>query len=94
MKLDELEAHAKAATPGPWTVLDGDGCGWINELTQGYDGQFPIADCNYIAAANPQTVLALIAVARAAKEEVEDPPVFLDEALDSLERTLRGERDD
>lgn len=77
--LDDLEALAKAATPGPWTVL---------RESHGYpdDGQLYVvpstpndsvdcvavvgaepgatADAAYIAALDPQTVLALIEQAR------------------------------
>lgn len=74
--LDRLETLAKAATPGPW-VMDDDqqtsypvvrtnegiaiaGCP-TNRLTRGR------INTEFIAAADPQTVLALIAELRAAR---------------------------
>lgn len=88
MKLDELEKLAKAATPGPWWTYHGSGV-----FSKGQEGLSLSAECcgenadtrtvnlDYIAAANPDTVLGLIdhirkleserakliAVARAAK---------------------------
>jgi len=66
--IDELAALANAATPGPWTagsrcVRDSDGHGVAGE---GYTTED--ADLAYIAAANPETVLALIERLRAAEE--------------------------
>lgn len=59
--LDELEALANAATPGPWWVES-------EELLEGFDGD--VARCEhyrdtaFIAAANPKAVLAIIAELR------------------------------
>ena len=69
--LDALEQKAKAATPGPWTtMLCGDGAeGWLrdsagNFLTVGYEGEIKANDVTFIAAANPETVAALVAEVR------------------------------
>jgi hypothetical protein len=76
MKLDELEKLAKAATPGRWpNYNDAD----IREqLWRQYDWDknrssrspisIPYSDAEFIAAANPENVLKLIAVARAADD--------------------------
>ncbi len=63
----ELEALAKAATPGPWDAVEGaTSDGWWVERphisTVVSDPTGP--DARYIAAANPQTVLDLIAHVR------------------------------
>ena len=64
----ELRALAEAATPGPWTRLDtgSEGCSVVASgrrrvarLTH-LDLAECRADAAYIAAANPQTVLALL----------------------------------
>lgn len=80
----ELRRLAKAATPGPWHDID---CGYagcwcrvvITEETMPKDeGQTVIAagsagncDAAYIAAANPQTMLALLDVVDAAMDHLE-----------------------
>lgn len=71
-KLDELEKLAKEATPGPWSAEQssamnpfrvGSSDEWVaNGVDLSSDN-----DMKYIAAVNPNTVLALIAVARAAE---------------------------
>ena len=108
LNLDHLEALARAATPGPWTVrLDGTCSGTWPHINVGHDeygdpitvaelstthteteaarnsgdmpgsyedapGRFelsdqqPLDDANFIAAANPASVLELIALARRA----------------------------
>jgi len=113
--LDRLEALARAATPGPWTVrLDGTCSGTWPHVDAGVDeygdpitvtelstshteteaarlsGDMPgsyeeaphrfklhdqqsLDDAAFIAAANPEQVLALIALARRAKPEGEVP---------------------
>lgn len=79
--LDQLEKLAKAATPGPWEVkpwlnkfklvgahdITGPKGEWIarDGLYPGANGSRE-ANANFIAAANPETVLKLIAVARVA----------------------------
>lgn len=67
----KLKAAAEAATPGPWRYAGKDGydpmVGAGNSIIlwrcNGYfgDGSKAMADANYIAAANPATVLALLA---------------------------------
>jgi len=83
LDLDKLEALARAATPGRWmrlwderTVYDRmeDGCRG-NAIVRG-DLGYSSQDANnldFIAAANPAAVLALIALARRAKPEGEAP---------------------
>lgn len=79
-ELDELERLAKAATPGPWWEedLDGEGFYWsIHAGTKDGPDELVLAQADglleehedranfrFIAAANPQTVLELIARAR------------------------------
>lgn len=77
--LDELERRAKAATPGPWEF---ENCYNLQRreflngtevhphvLLKTLNGWEPIpSDADFIAAANPQTVLALIAELRALRE--------------------------
>ena len=82
MMLDELEKLAKAATPGPWTDVEcrvecgsycqgGSGVLFIDDTeSNGIRSRWD--DLEFIAAANPETVLKLIAVARAAKEQDRD----------------------
>lgn len=68
--LDQLAALAAAATPGPWVQIDG------TTTVDSMDGddRWPLADAlgnaadaAYIAAADPATVQALVAVVRAAQ---------------------------
>ncbi len=77
-ELEDLERKARAATPGPWTRKkpSSDTEGWAMGVavagTPGRQtvyanppgGSFPSADCDFIAAANPAVVLALIAAAK------------------------------
>lgn len=82
--LDELEAAAKKATPGPWfTVFEP-----VGDDDVGITGYEPSGDfchsseagahlnlryeanANYIALANPEAVLRLIAIARAAESDI------------------------
>ena len=66
LNIDELERLALAATPGPW-VSDR---GWVESdsgvgVVEGYDSvPCEEADADFIAAANPATILALIAIVR------------------------------
>ena len=60
MNLDALEAAAKAATPG-WPVES------AHRLSGGRCTDCDLAEA-YIVAADPQTVLALVAIARAAED--------------------------
>ena len=70
MDLDELEKLARAATPGPWTYHDRFGWVTTKDAMDIFDGRYAVKGAGpYIAAANPDTVLALIAVAKAVKGE-------------------------
>ena len=63
----ELEALAKAATPGPWDAVEGAGGDnwWVEQPHIRTIVSDPTApDARYIAAANPHTVLDLIAHVR------------------------------
>jgi len=105
--INELEKLAKAATPGPWVgdtqgwdghaqriiyVADGS-YKTLAKITGKWDGFEKDQDANtkFIAAANPEVVLALIKVVRLAKEveelhhEETDPDMDLNEALTELE---------
>lgn len=72
--IDEIEALAKAATPGPWQSSQYDDL----EDSNGHDlltssggvSCFNRAgDADFVAAANPATILALIAEVRALRED-------------------------
>jgi hypothetical protein len=84
--LDKLEALAKAATPGPWNDSGGSIDDFDAECTMRIewiangipkDGEKDAINANYrfdaafIAAANPASILALIASARRDAEEIE-----------------------
>ena len=89
LDLDQLEALAKAATPGPWTACDygsydGKAEGWYVDTTADKADIAPDAggiqpnhwdtgrgrrDMQFIAAANPEAVLALIAEVRALRKD-------------------------
>lgn len=80
MSIERLEELARKATPGPWTderpPKDADGwlrgsiiCGTPGRQgvwTRHEGGTYPRSDQRYIAAVDPQTVLAMIAVCMAA----------------------------
>jgi hypothetical protein len=98
MNLNELKAVALAATPGPWecelTGLKdspfGDTRSWIVDLKE-HIFEFHFlegAEAKFIAAANPATILKLIAVVEAAKglDKHGGFAVLLD-ALKNLEET-------
>lgn len=84
--LDRLEQLARAATPGPWTRDYSDDT-WrevaVTRMDSGTNVHVwssakrasAIDDAEYIAAASPDVVLKLIAVARAAAEIAECAPV-------------------
>lgn len=84
-KLDDLEAKARAATPGPWREgsVDRD-CVFCpathpermshERVLLRMNGHFPHeADAAFIAAANPATALALIEAVRAAEALLDSP---------------------
>jgi len=68
-ELSSLEAAARAATPGPWEISRDDFSLFI-ESRKGTVGEIGDAfDANYISAANPASILSLIAELRQAKAE-------------------------
>jgi hypothetical protein len=78
----EQEAKAKAATPGPWIAdhlecyvftQDKDGaCGDMVAEMRGFGAGLSLEEnCSFIAAANPETVLKLIAALRERDAEIE-----------------------
>ena len=71
-QLDEIEAAAKEATPGPWEVIGGGEYVTPIGLPAGFDdcGVSP-RDVHYIAAFDPPTVLALVAELRELRAKVE-----------------------
>lgn len=71
-QLDEIEAVAKEATPGPWEVIGGGEYVTPIGLPAGFDdcGVSP-RDVHYIAAFDPPTVLALVAEVREMRAKVE-----------------------
>lgn len=83
----DIEAAAKAATPGPWVIHERAYMGWdIDPLEPGLRGMVDRReDAEYIATANPATVLALCA--RVAALEAEAAPLReLGRAVEGLER--------
>lgn len=89
--LDELEALAKVATPGPWGLYLGaawqvitDAPDWEQRevATTGPDGSTGSEDdAAFIAAADPSTVIALIAELRQERERADDLETRLSEYL-------------
>lgn len=100
MNLEELKQKAEAATPGVWIAA------WPYVVIRDPadpDKPIPIIgkewptweDCNFIAAANPETVLALVKVAEAVRElaytiaddtvAIRDAERKMFDALDELE---------
>jgi hypothetical protein len=79
--LDKLEALARAATPGPWSYTGpeyGDRGGQFHNVESPAEeivGEFGPSkeNADFIAAADPDVVLALIAIARRAQPEGEAP---------------------
>lgn len=72
-RLDELEALAANATPGPWHWREDERellAPWA-EVVFGSDDDPEEADAEFIAAANPVTVRALIARVREAEAKLE-----------------------
>jgi len=71
MNINELEALAKAATQGPWDMVEnshlafgGVQLHWINSEAGNLAENICKEEAAYIAAANPEAVLALIALVR------------------------------
>lgn len=118
IKLSELRRLAKAATPGPWTTEkpSKDEDGWALESVVAWTpgrqgvyaraerGSYPAADCDYIAAANPATLLRLLEIAEAARllrktkwghkdwpHQIMDPlPCDVAAAWEGLDKALEG----
>jgi hypothetical protein len=81
IRLDDLEAKARAATQGGWVhVNHGDYIELDPEDEHSPDGPIGMGtqdknrtnNASFIASANPETVLALIKVARAAKDMIKE----------------------
>jgi hypothetical protein len=87
MKIDlkELEALARAATPGPWSTYDASACNgdFSHVEIAGADGTVIVSedagpgrnDSYFIAAANPAAMLELIAMASAPARTYDAPAV-------------------
>jgi len=76
LDLDDLESKAKAATPGPWNVFVCDDgkqwTGWPLCISATRTSQDEAnANAAHIASANPETMLALIALIRRLQAENE-----------------------
>ena len=97
-QLDEIEAAAKEATPGPWEVIGGGEYVTPIGLPAGFDdcGVSP-RDVHYIAAFDPPTVLALIAEVRELRAKVErvreiiDGPDYAEAQLALVDEALGDE---
>lgn len=87
-----LEMAAKEATPGPWTCYQPKGYSFdqINAdngscVASDVDALYSTGNGPYIAAANPTTILSLIARLRAAEEDLDTwKSVFPDIAPDNV----------
>lgn len=77
--IDQLEAAAKAATPGPWKrdnydrpnmqiIANGNEVIVFHHSHERQEAARVVPNHQYIALANPDTILKLIAVVRAAEE--------------------------
>ena len=112
MNINELEELAKAATPGPWLCdwtsdatedenEPADVSVWQGKLFSGkfignisFDNSIP--DGNYIAAANPSSILELTAAYREAIAAINkiqnecDLPTWFDGTLDSIHATAKN----
>ena len=92
--LDKLEELARAATPGPWRrcdlthveVVPEPGCSSAGITHRSSRGTYSPADAAFIAAANPQVLLDLIARVRAAEEVVEAARYTVEDRGDDLRR--------
>jgi hypothetical protein len=90
VNLSELEKLAKAATPGPWSNREAEGldeCIWSDKGQAWimYNDEFqsmPQNDSDFIAAANPETILAMIELLRDMAEELESCLVAFSEDED------------
>ena len=79
MNLDTLEALANATTPGPWNwhysngsiIVDGPESDKVATIHVGIDNQPAEHKARFIAAANPETILAMIALLREMGEALE-----------------------
>lgn len=79
-ELHTLKALAEAATPGPWEagndigegeVYGVDGYAVVGAAAQAWTRREVDANARFIAAANPQTVLALVAEVERLREEAQ-----------------------
>ena len=89
LNLDDLEAIARAATPGPWHQ----GAHYIGAGGEPYDpeavvGQASIlCDAEHIAAFDPPTVRALITRIREAETRLREAEAVIARAIDAGEHT-------
>ena len=90
LDLDRLEAVAKAATPGPWSVWRHDDARlrFVSDGKENLADEVEPKDAAHIAAFDPPTVLALIAAARD-NEEHRARSMLLDEAQADNARLVR-----
>ena len=94
MNLDTLESLAKAATPGPWSCFTWSngvsyvrGGPYMNSITTAENNKLP--DHYFIAAANPATILAMIALLRQAKEALElEANIYMQDNEDGPPETI------
>jgi hypothetical protein len=90
--VDRLEVRAKAATPGPWTSPAPGRIGTEGGRRTEIGILRRVADADYVAAADPQTVLSLIAEMRRWKLYAEslrdamheDEPAVWEQVRDAL----------
>jgi hypothetical protein len=93
--VEELKRLAEAATPGPWKQTDWQSCdepidaGVATESGQAVAGTMQLEDATFIAAANPQAVLALIAEIARLKARLEIDPRHNYDGIDCRDVTIR-----
>ena len=101
MKIKELKELAEAATAGPW-VYEENGISYVETFDDGYgpERNLPTRIAEYtgsndglfIAAANPETLLKLIAVVEAAQATIDFlNPMFVesDDVIVNMRRALK-----
>jgi hypothetical protein len=87
-EIARLIALAEAATPGPWAAFHHEGYGWTihcDERSNLVSGDWRETDGDFIAAANPSTVVALCQALLRARQELACARALLGEALPWVE---------
>lgn len=88
-EIADLKAKAKAATPGPWVVYNGNdiwvpNSKWIASTDDPVNEQ-SVSDADYIAAANPETLQRALATIKQQAEQIKNLRAELADAADRLD---------